>query len=157
MSFRQLMSKHNLLGGRYSVPPTCPPSPPPTASARTTPSPDVCREFWRGGSTRYKKPAEKREYSWRCLWNGGFNWGWWRRRDGGVKLTISNWQQLIVLTKNAQFGIENKQCDINTFWVACWYSCLHWGRTLETNVAMFFVLWIHMCVLNLKKSHTEDT
>ena len=28
MSFRELMSKHNLLGGRYSVPPTSPPSPP---------------------------------------------------------------------------------------------------------------------------------
>ena len=38
MSFRELMNKHNLLGGRYSVPPTCPPSPPPTASARTTSS-----------------------------------------------------------------------------------------------------------------------
>ena len=40
MSFRELMSKHNLLGGRYSVPPTSPPSPPPTASARTSSSPE---------------------------------------------------------------------------------------------------------------------
>ena len=39
MAFQELMSKHNLLGGRYSVPPTCPPSPPPTASTTTSPSP----------------------------------------------------------------------------------------------------------------------
>ena len=32
------MTKHNLLGGRYSIPPTCPPSPPPTPTARTSPA-----------------------------------------------------------------------------------------------------------------------
>ena len=37
MAFQELMTKHNLLGGRYSVPPTCPPSPPPTATARKSP------------------------------------------------------------------------------------------------------------------------
>ena len=38
MAFQELMSKHNLLGGRYSIPPTCPPSPLPTAGERTSPT-----------------------------------------------------------------------------------------------------------------------
>ena len=49
MAFCELMSKYNLLGGRYSVPPTCPPSPPPngsttTSPARTSPSPSPKRK-----------------------------------------------------------------------------------------------------------------
>ena len=35
MAYQELMSKHDLLGGRYSVPSTSPPSPPP--AARTSP------------------------------------------------------------------------------------------------------------------------